>query len=57
MSPPYFGTICDQLLHIIVFPLLAANEEENQLFADDPEEFNSLAEDCCDRQAYGILKT
>lgn len=45
------------LLHQAVFPLLAATPEETQLFEDDPEEFNRLAEDCCDRQTFGVLKT
>lgn len=53
----HFTTICDRILHIIAFPLLAINDEEQQLFADDPVEFNNLAEDCCDRQSFGLLKT
>ena len=46
-----------RMLHIVAFPLLSITEEEQQLFADDPAEFNNLAEDCCDKQSYGILKT
>ena len=45
------------MLHIVAFPLLSITEEEQQLFAYDPAEFNNLAEDCCDKQSYGILKT
>jgi len=26
-------------------------------FQENPEDFNSLAEDCCDKQTFGILKT
>ena len=47
----------DKLIHLVVFPLLAISEEERQLFEDDAEEFNSLAEDCCDSQNFGLMKT
>jgi hypothetical protein len=45
------------LMHMIIFPLLAVTEEETELFENDPEEFNFLAEDCCDKQNYGTIKT
>jgi hypothetical protein len=39
----HFSTGFDRLLHVVVFPLLGVTAEEEQLFADDPTEFNSLA--------------
>lgn len=52
-----FSPIFATLLHQAVFPLLAAKEEEARLFEEDPQEFNLLAEDCCDHQRFGVLKT
>ena len=28
-----------------------------QLFEEDSAEFNKLAQDCCDKQTFGIMKT
>jgi hypothetical protein len=55
--PRSYAEMYEQLLHKVTFPLLAITEEEHQLFADDPEEFNNLAEDCADRQSFGVLKS
>jgi hypothetical protein len=44
-------------MHLIIFPLMGVTEEEMALFEDDPEEFNSLVEDCCDHQQYGTIKS
>lgn len=41
----------------VIFPLIRADDEEREKFEESPEEFNSLAEDCCDKQTFGILKT
>ena len=44
-------------LLMIIFPLLAITEEEKMTFENEPQEFKYLAEDCCDHQKFGILKT
>jgi hypothetical protein len=45
------------LIHIICFPFLKTREEEYVIFEESAVEFNSLAEDLCDKQTFGILKT
>ena len=40
-----------------IFPHIRANDEERHSFEEEPADFNSLAEDCCGKQVYGILKT
>ncbi len=45
------------ILHMIVFPLLMMDEKEFLNFDEEPEEFCRLAEDCCDKQHLGELKT
>ena len=40
-----------------IFPFLPADDEEKVKFEESAEEYNSLAEDCCDKQTYGIMKT
>lgn len=52
-----FKPLYSTLLHQAIFPLLTAKDEEIKLFDEDPEEFNRIAEDCCDHQRFGILKT
>ena len=42
---------------VILFPLLKMQDGERNLFEESPEEFNALAEDCCDKQLSGVLKT
>lgn len=42
---------------MVILPFVAITDEEREKFEESPEEFNSLAEDCCDKQTYGILKT
>lgn len=43
--------------NIILYPFIQVNDDEKERFEESPEEFNSLTEDCCDKQTYGILKT
>jgi hypothetical protein len=42
---------------MISFPLLTMDQKEYRNFEDEPEEFCRLAEDCCDKQRLGELKT
>lgn len=57
LSKAFFTNTNMFLLHDVVFPILRIKEEEMRLFEEDPQEFSRLAEDCCDHQKYGILKT
>ena len=41
----------------ILLPLLAINDNERYTFEESPSDFNTLAEDCCDKQTFEILKT
>jgi hypothetical protein len=36
---------------------LKTREKELDSFEESPEEFNTLAEDLCDKQIFGILKS
>jgi hypothetical protein len=40
-----------------LLPLLAVSDNERHTFEEEPVEFNTLAEDCCDKQTFEILKT
>ena len=53
----YFAQSAINIVHMIIFPLLAITEEEKMTFENEPQEFKYLAEDCCDHQKFGILKT
>lgn len=57
LNKEQFKTAYSNLLHSIIFPLLAASQEEIDLFDNDPHEFIRIAEDCCDHQKYGTLKS
>ena len=41
----------------ILFPLLEIQDDERYTFEESPSDFNTLAEDCCDKQTFEILKT
>ncbi len=56
-SPEIIESNWANLLHMIIFPLLTMDEKEFINFDEDPEEFCRLAEDCCDKQHLGELKT
>ena len=43
--------------NMILFPLLTIGDDEKNTFEESPADFNSLAEDCCDKQTFGCLKT
>lgn len=45
------------LIHIVCFPFLKTRDDELVIFEESPIEFNSLVEDLCDKQTFGILKT
>lgn len=45
------------LQHIVCFPFIRTRDQEMEIFEESPEEFNTLAEDFCDKQTFGILKT
>jgi hypothetical protein len=36
---------------------LNTREQELDIFEESPDEFNTLAEDLCDKQTFGILKS
>ena len=46
-----------QLLDHAVFPHLRARGDERNSFEEEPGDFNALAEDCCGKQVFGMLKT
>lgn len=33
------------------------DDEEIEKFEEYPDDFNSLTQDCCDKQTFGVLKT
>jgi hypothetical protein len=49
--------VATSLMEHQIFPYLSVTDEEREKFEESPEDFNSLTEDCCDKQTYGILKT
>ena len=53
----YQLVVAVQLLDMAVFPHIRANGDERNSFEEDPSEFNALAEDCCGKQVFGVLKT
>lgn len=47
----------DIFLHLLCFPFLGTHDDEVYVFEESPVEFNSLVEDVCDKQTFGVLKT
>lgn len=45
------------LQHIVCYPFMKSREQELYTFEESASEFNTLAEDMCDKQTFGILKT
>lgn len=43
--------------NMILLPLLTISDDEKNTFEESPVDFNTLAEDCCDKQTFGTLKT
>lgn len=56
-SPEIIDNSWTNMLHLIVLPLLTMDENEFHSFEHEPDEFLKLAEDCCDKQNLGELKT